>query len=149
LIVRRLHSGIPRFRIGLGVALMSALAATGCGSSGPTMGRVSGTVTYKGKPIDKGTVTFISTDGERPNATGSINDGSYTLQTTEPGDGAVAGEYKIAVSDIDSSLGNTELPGMPHKAPKSALPKKYMNADTSGLTAKVEAGSNTKDLPLD
>ncbi|MEJ7638585.1 MAG: hypothetical protein WKF75_11580 [Singulisphaera sp.] len=68
---------------------------------GPPMGRVSGTVTFQGKPLEKGTVTFISTDSQRPNATGTIQAGSYTLQTTEPGDGAVVGDYKIAVSDID------------------------------------------------
>ncbi len=99
--MRRLHAAALRYRVGHVVALLSALAAVGCGSSGPTMGRVSGTVTYKGKPLEKGTVTFLSTDGERPNATGPIQAGSYTLQTTEPGDGAVVGEYKIAVSDID------------------------------------------------
>jgi len=132
----------------LGVALMCALAATGCGSSGPTMGRVSGTVTYQGKPIEKGTVTFISTDGERPNATGPIEGGSYTLQTSEPGDGAVVGEYKIAVSDIDPNAYITALPGAPAKKPKSGLPKQYLNADTSGMTFKVESGSQTKDIEL-
>jgi len=127
---------------------MSALAATGCGSGGPTMGRVSGTVTFQGKPVEKGTVTFISTDGERPNATGDIKGGSYTLQTTEPGDGAVVGDYKVIISDIDPNIANTELPGMKVKTPKSALPKKYHNADTSGLTVKVESGSQTKDFEL-
>jgi len=112
------------------------------------MGRVSGTVTYNGKPLEKGTVTFFSTDGERPNAIGTIQGGSYTLQTTEPGDGAVVGEYKIAVNDIDSDALNTALPGAPTKKPKSALPKQYLNADTSGLTYKVEAGSQTKDIEL-
>ncbi len=146
--MRRFHAAALRHRIAFGVALMSALAATGCGSSGPTMGRVSGTVTYRGKPLEKGTVTFISTDGERPNAIGSIAAGSYTLQTAETGDGAVVGEYKIAVSDINPEAYNTELPGVPAKVPKSAIPKKYLNADTSGLTFKVESGSQTKDVEL-
>jgi hypothetical protein len=146
--VKRLHAGAPQLRVGLAVALMSALAATGCGSGGPVMGRVSGTVTYQGKPIEKGTVTFISTDSERPNATGDINGGSYTIQTTEPGDGAVVGDYKVVISDIDPNLANTALPGAPVKKAKSALPKKYLNADTSELTVKVESGSQTKDFDL-
>jgi len=113
------------------------------------MGRVSGTVTHQGKPIEKGTITFLSTDGERPNATGAITAGSYTLQTAEPGDGAVVGEYKIAVSDIDPDVYNTELPGVPIKKPKSAVPKKYLNADSSGLSFKVEPGSQTKNIELE
>jgi len=135
--------------MGLGVALLSALSAPGCGSSGPVMGRVSGNVTFRGKPLEKGTVTFIATDGERPNATGTIQDGYYALQTTEPGDGAVVGEYKVAVSDIDPDKFNSALPGAPAKPPRSGLPKKYLNADNSGLTFKVEPGSQTKDLALE
>jgi len=128
---------------------MSALVATGCGSSGPVMGRVSGEITYKGKPIEKGTITFISTDGVRPNATGMIDSGTYAMTTTEPGDGVVVGEYKIAFSDINPEDYNTPLPGAPRKAPKPGLPKKYLNADTSGLTFKVEPGSQTKNFELE
>lgn len=129
-------------------ALLACLALVGCGSGGPAMGRVSGTVTYQGKPIPKGTVTFIPTDGTRPSATGTINDGAYTLQTTEPGDGAVVGGYKVAISDIDPAVLNTAVPGMPVQAPKSLIPKKYGDANTSGLTAEVQSGSQTRDFPL-
>jgi len=113
------------------------------------MGRVSGKVTADGKPLDAGTVTFIATDNQRPNATGAIQPGgSYSLQTTEPGDGAVVGDYKVAVTDVDSKTYNTPLPGMPVEKPKSAIPKKYQDASSSGLTAKVERGSNTRDFEL-
>src|SRR5262249_7052952 len=101
------------------------------------------------KRLDAGTVTFVATDGKNPNATGSIQPGgSYTLQTSEPGDGAVVGEYKVAITDVDPNAFNTSLPGAPTKAPKSALPKTYQDANTSGLTFKVESGSNRKDFEL-
>jgi hypothetical protein len=113
------------------------------------MGRVSGKVTADGKPLEAGTVTFISTDGNRPNATGAIaSGGSYTLQTVEPGDGAVVGDYKVAISDVDAAALNTALPGAPVTAPKSAIPKMYQDANSSGLTAKVERGSNTHNFDL-
>lgn len=131
-----------------GPALLFCLALAGCGSGGPVMGRVSGTVTYQGKPLPKGTVTFIPTDSTRPSATGTINNGAYTLQTTEPGDGAVVGGYKVAVSDVDSEVMNTPVPGMPVEAPKSAIPKKYGDANASGLTAEVQSGSQTKNFDL-
>jgi len=113
------------------------------------MGRVSGKVTADGKPLEAGTVTFISTDGQRPNATGAIKSaGSYTLQTVEPGDGAVVGEYKVAITDVDSAALNTALPGAPVIPPKSAIPKTYQDAGSSGLSAKVERGSNTHNFDL-
>ncbi|WZO98714.1 hypothetical protein EP7_000302 [Isosphaeraceae bacterium EP7] len=146
----RLHPPSLSPRITLGLGLLFGTLAAGCGSDGPTMGRVSGTVTViDGEPLSKGTVTFIATDTTRPNATGTIGDGGYyTLQTTEPGDGAVVGDYKVAISDVDSTQLNTALPGMPVKVPKSAIAKTYSDPDKSGLTATVEAGSNTKNFEV-
>ncbi|MGE3819977.1 MAG: hypothetical protein AB7I30_11105 [Isosphaeraceae bacterium] len=136
---------------GLALPLFLALTflATGCGQSGPVMGRVSGTVTYKGQPLTKGNVSFVSTEPSRPNASGAItSDGSFTLQTREPGDGAEVGEYKIAVTDIDPDSYNTALPGEAPKVPKSEIPAKYADANTSGLTHSVTTGSNTVTLEL-
>ena len=134
---------------GLASRWLFGVFATGCGSGGPTMGRVSGTVKVDGQPLTKGTVTFIATDGKNPNATGAIDSGGrYTLQTTEPGDGAVVGSYKVAISDADSNALNTAMPGMPAPVQKSAIAKIYLDGNTSGLTATVESGSNTKDFDL-
>jgi hypothetical protein len=129
------------------VASLCVLASA-CGQSGPAMGRVSGTVTYQGKPVTAGTVSFISTDTTRPNANGKIGaDGSYTLQTTEPGDGAQVGDYKIVVSGKNPDELNNPLPGAPIKV-KSALPSKYENPDTSELKATVAPGSQTIPIEL-
>jgi hypothetical protein len=147
--MHRIHAATHAQRIGLGLALLLGLFSTGCGSGGPAMGRVSGTVKIDGEPLTKGTVTFVATDGKNPNATGTIGPGgSYTLQTTEPGDGAVVGSYKVAISDVDANALNTEMPGMPPPVAKSAVPKMYLDANSSGLTATVEAGSNTKNFEL-
>lgn len=130
-------------------SLLAAYAlAGGCGSGGPEMGRVSGKVTFNGNPIEKGTITFIATDGVRPNATSNIFDGAYALQTVEPGDGAVVGAYNIAISDIDAEIYNTPLPGMPVKPPKTAFPKKYLDSSASGLTYTVEPGWQSKDFDI-
>lgn len=137
-------------QVGLFVAAIAGLLTTGCGSDGPTMGRVSGTVNYQGKPLSTGTVTFVATNGTNPNATGTIqSDGSYSLQTTEPDDGAVVGDYKVAITDVDSAVYNTPMPGMPPEVPKSAIPNKYSDSNSSGLTATVEAGRNTKNFDLE
>ena len=70
------------------------------------------------------------------------------MTTTEPGDGVVVGEYKVAFSDINPEDYNTELPVL-SEVPKPGLPNKYLNADTSGLTFKVEPGSQTKNFELE
>ena len=60
------------------------------GCSGGT-GDVSGTVTFNGKPLQGGTVTFASADGG-PNYTGIIKeDGTYTVS------GVRSGPYKVCV----------------------------------------------------
>src|SRR4051794_9371353 len=87
--------GRPRRGPLLAIALLS-LSPLACGSSG--LSSVSGKVTYQGKPVPLGTITFIpNTPGAR-NATGVIgSDGSYRLQTENPGDGAAPGDYKVTI----------------------------------------------------
>lgn len=143
-----LHAGPRIAPAALAAAILACVAAApGCGESGPTMGRVAGKVTYNGKPVPKGTISFQSTAPGGRNATGAIaEDGSYTLQTENPGDGAIVGDYKVAVTARDDVI----LDYIPKKAPppKRLTPEKYENPETSGLTAKVEPGSNTRDFPL-
>ncbi|WP_435018891.1 hypothetical protein TA3x_000880 [Tundrisphaera sp. TA3] len=125
----------------------ATLAAFACGSSGPEMARVSGKVTYKGNPVPKGTVTFLPASPEGRNATAEIQpDGSYTLQTQDPGDGAMLGDYAVTVYSHDEPV----LDYVPTKpVPKKILtPQKYEKPDTSGLKAKVVSGSNTFDFEL-
>ncbi len=132
----------------VGSGLLIAGSLTGCGPGGPEMARVSGTVSYQGEPLSKGSISFVSTEPGRPNASGPIVDGSYTLQTREPNDGAELGEYKIAITDIDPDAANTALPGEPIEL-VSTLPEKYQNPDQSGLTRTVESGRNTFDFNLE
>ncbi|WP_165072872.1 hypothetical protein [Paludisphaera rhizosphaerae] len=146
--MNRIPPRLRRAPATLAVALsLCAAGATGCGSSGPEMGRVYGTVTLNGKPVTKGTVSFVTTSPEGRNATGTISeDGSYTLQTENPGDGALLGDYKVGLVSREDVL----LDYIPKKPipPKRLIPEKYENPNTSGLTAKVESGSNTKDFAL-
>jgi len=112
------------------------------------MGHVSGKVTYQGKPVTKGSVSFVSTDPQRPNANGPIGpDGAYTLQTIEPGDGARVGDYLVSISGKAPEDFNNPLPGVPVKV-QSGLPAKYEKTDTSELKATVQAGSNSIDFDL-
>lgn len=101
------------------------------------MAEVTGKVTYKGKPIPEGTIMFVPQSGFA--AAGTINaDGTYRLISGKPGDGAVIGRHKIAV-----------IPPFQPQAGYPSFPKKYQDAETSGLVAEVgKDGPNTFDFEL-
>ncbi len=117
---------------------MHMASGAGCGPTDPDEANilpVSGKVTYKGKPVPKGTITFHS-DGGRM-ATGEIQeDGSYSLTTARSGDGAVAGHHRVSImaTEGDPSL----MPSSPgYVRPKNLVPTKYNQPDQSGLEANV------------
>jgi hypothetical protein len=111
------------------------------------MAAVSGKVTYQGKPVPKGTITFLTDDPKGRNATGEIGpDGSYTLQTEEPRDGAQLGEYRVTIFAHDEPILDYTPPRpIP---PKLLVPSQYENPDTSGLKKTVVRGSNVFDFDL-
>jgi hypothetical protein len=138
---------MPIERGRLVLAALALLALLGCGRSGPEMARVTGKVTYQGKPVPKGTIAFIAVDSHARNATGAIApDGTYRLQTEEPNDGAQLGEYRVTVSARDDVVLDY-IPPVPVK-PKMLAPAKYENPETSGLKATVVRGSNVFDFDL-
>lgn len=84
--------------------LLLALGVIGCGGTAdkpPAFANVSGTVTYNGKPIDKGTITF-ATDG-RPPTVADIVDGKYTGQ-------AMVGKNKVSISAFRKAAKAREMP---------------------------------------
>src|SRR5262249_20719765 len=120
--------------------------------------RVSGKVTYRGEPVTKGSVTFTPMDqGSGRTATGELqSDGSYTLTTATPGDGALPGKYRVSISavEIDRSVTKGKPGGMYRvdvlaKAPrKDLVPPKYGDPNTSTLAAEVKAEPNTFHFDL-
>jgi hypothetical protein len=143
------------------VALLGMLSPFGCGYDDGIGKRfpVSGKVTYKGQPLKTGTVNFFPEDTKtaRP-AVGEIQeDGSYRLTTQTPGDGAMGGKYKVAISayDVDKSkMGSPPQGGVPDQVAvaqaqrKSLIPIRYSGTDESGLTATVGPNSTTFNFDL-
>src|SRR5437660_8482687 len=84
-------------------ALALAIGVVGCGGKGdpPAYANVSGTVTYNGKPLDKGQITF-STDG-RPPTMMDIVDGKFTGQ-------AMIGSNKVQVAAFRKSTTERKIP---------------------------------------
>jgi hypothetical protein len=124
-----------------------AMTPLACGQSGPEMASVSGKVTYNGKPVPKGTISFVPVTQGGRNAVGEIGpDGSYKLQTEQPGDGAQLGDYKVTVSAHDEEV-LQYIPKTPVK-PKLLAPAKYENPNTTDLKATVKRGSNPYSFDL-
>ncbi|RUL87509.1 hypothetical protein [Tautonia sociabilis] len=132
------------------------LLAAGCGDGTglPKRYPVSGTVTYKGEPVKTGTIQFTPEDLNNGRAaSGVITDGSYYLTTAVDGDGALPGNYKVAIIaqdvDLEKALAGVEG-GSPkqddiakaYAEAKDLVPSKYSLPDTSGLTYTVKEGSN-------
>jgi hypothetical protein len=125
-------------------------AAPGCGEEieRPETFPVQGRVTYQGKPVPRGTITFQSDDGQA--AVGEIQpDGSYRLSTFEEGDGAVLGHHKVYIIADTSDPGMIPGSSPGYTPPKDLIPKKYNRVETSGLEANVAEEAGMIDFDLD
>jgi hypothetical protein len=150
--------------VALGVTAM--VVVLGCGDDTGLARRykVSGKVTYKNEPVPHGTVNFIPVKPAPPEgraAAGEIKDGVYTLSTAGDADGALPGEYNVAIVAVDvdfsSAVSKDSRPKIHEgdvayqKAMKNAkklIPDKYTMSETSGLHATVTTGSNNIDFTL-
>lgn len=124
----------------------------GCGggaSDAPATIPVSGTIKYKGEPVKQGTINFAPVDQKKSRAAqATINEnGSFE---TRPEKGLMVGEYQVSVLSHTKPL--HEIP--PAELSKLgdsiyAVPKKYSEFKTSGLTVKIEQGDSSKELNFD
>jgi hypothetical protein len=136
-----------RFRVGVFfiVVALLLLPLIGCGERRAGTAIVRGTVTLNGKAVPNGTVNFIPEMG--PSATGEIQpDGSYTLTTYKPGDGAVLGTHKVVIVAMADNAGM--LPEARSPTPPPIVPVKYTSPATTDLTAQVEDKENTINFDL-
>lgn len=131
--------------------LVWVMIVSGCGSTGPELADVKGTVTLDGRPLHGATITFRP-QGEKGTASygGTNKDGVYTLMFTRDKNGAMPGEYFVDVETqkpSKSELADNKAQGLPEPPPFVPIPKKYRGAEQ--LKATVKSGSNTIDFPLD
>jgi len=135
--------------ISLGLAL---LVCAGCSKAdkGPKTVPVSGTVQYKGQPVEGATVTLIPNIPTVRSASGVTDaEGKFSVVTyvgpaSQP-QGAMPGDYivlisKMQVPEIPMGLSPQEEQAAFAKAgkPKSLLPKAYQSPTTSKFKVKVE-----------
>ncbi len=128
--------GIPLLAVGLPFL-------TACAKPIPPVGEVSGKVTFHGKPVAEGTVSFLNTEAGT-GGEGVLKDGGYTLTTPLP-----PGEYKVTVMPLvvrqqDGGKG----PDVGIDKPAPDIPGKYHTIGTTNLTATVKEGKNELNFDL-
>jgi hypothetical protein len=146
--------------------MTAVVVVLGCGDDSGLARRykVTGKVTYKGEPVPHGTVNLIPTKPPPPEgrpATGTIKDGFYTLATVGNEDGALPGEYNVAIVAVDVDMASAVSkdsrpkvhPGdkayqQAQKNAKKLIPDKYTVSETSGLHATVTSGTNNINFDL-
>jgi hypothetical protein len=150
-------------RLLLGLACLTGALLGGCG--GPRVAKVSGRVTYAGRPVSGGKVLFYPEAGRM--ALGEIGpDGRYTLTTFQPGDGALIGGHRVAIEATRVGPGSYQAPkNLAEEKERSRgagpggkvlvagkvdwlVPEKYARPELSGLTATVRGGRNDIDFDL-
>jgi hypothetical protein len=134
-----------------GVALaLTVLSGCGGGSSGVA---VSGKVTFNGKPVKEGSISFIPVEGTNgPTAGTSISDGSFSIGREG---GPVPGKYRVEINSYEDIRPATdkELAGAlfgrsaesfkdapKQMARKNVVPPRYN--ETSELTATIPTAAS-------
>lgn len=122
---------------------LCCLLLAGCGGSGPELGKVKGTVTLGGQPLEEAEVTFQPTaKGTAPSAGTTDADGRYELMYTFDTKGAVPGEHIVTITTGGTFLDDE---GIEVERPER-VPAKY-NTQTV-LRETVKPGSNTINFEL-
>lgn len=139
---------------------MGLAAGVACGCSGgikrPPLGKVKGTITYKGEPVSGAVVNFIM-DGAPRVATGTTDSsGNFTLSSYNTDDGAVIGTHKVTIAKADASVekyakyspADLATKGPPPITGKGAIPAIYADVKTTPLKNTVDPGVNEINIEL-
>ncbi len=124
------------------LSFIGCLLLMGCGGgpTGPTLHKVSGSVTFDGAPVEDGRIEFRRAEGDKRAYSGEIKGGSYSLQCE-------AGKVTVAITAsriIPGKFDTSNPDDPPQPVGEMYIPAKYNEKST--LTAEVKAGSN--DIPF-
>lgn len=112
------------------VPFVLVVLMAGC-QHGEPAATVTGTITYKGKPVEHGQIMFHPQAGNAPSTTGEITNGTYTAK-------AKPGSMRVEIQAF-KELSRTGT-GQPLIPP---------NAQGNFRTVEVKEGSQTLDFALE
>jgi hypothetical protein len=138
-----------------------AIVTVGCGtktSDDAVLGRpkvipTSIKVARNGEPVEGATVTLRAVDANRGAFCRTNSRGVCQLTTFQEGDGAVAGEYRVAIRKVDvvttPNPTDYDPEGVKVVEERHLIPRRYETFGTSELTVTVtEDGENEFELDL-
>ncbi len=138
-----------------GLVVGTMLVTSGCwgSTSGPELIEVEGVVTLDGQPLPNATVRFVpvthpgKVEYTRPAVGRTDEDGEYFLEYSLSREGALPGEYTVAISTFRDPGEDEEglpVPGKPERVPDTYNLKSTLVADVS-----AEGGPYNFDLKSD
>jgi hypothetical protein len=131
--------------------LLTLMTVVGCGGGKST---VSGTVTFNGKPVEYGTISFQPTAGTGQVFAAEIHDGAYSAENAQPGerkveihglkkfDSPASQEDAMRAADTAKKAGNVG-------ANELVNPTDYIPADAEGNFKVIEIGSGDQTINFD
>lgn len=154
--MRQRQARIPWARFAAISVTAVGLLIAGCGDGRLATYPVTGTVLVDGQPAPKAILVFCPVEDQNTEALMRLRpagetgpDGRYQLTTYKANDGAPAGQYQVMVRWEAASWEGTEAARPARgKRPPDRLRGRYMNPQTSGLAATVEARA-TEILPFE
>jgi hypothetical protein len=129
-------------RLGVAIFFLITFTASGCGSKA---GKVNGTVTFDGRPLPAGQITFKGTD---KSVTANIVDGKYTIEAPlGPCKVGVQTDYLLG-SGVSANVGPSDRPDFSQVPAdkRREVEEKYREegADVAGKS-KEDAAKRRKD----
>lgn len=129
-------------RSGAAVAFAAAIAlVVGCAGDADKFGEVSGTVTYDGKLVEEGAITFHPANG--PTVGDAIKGGKYTAKKVPIGTSKVTIDAAKVIGK-KKAYDSPDSPEVPITEPY--IPAKYNQK--SELSLDVKPGMQAKDFDL-
>lgn len=130
------------------VMAVAVLASAGGCKRNPRVVPVKGKVLYNGQPLPFGSVMFQPDKGQ-PAVGDLTSDGTFTLSSYGPNDGAVPGKHSVSVSCYEGQRPGKAGGG--DSLGKLMIPLKYTRFGSSGLTAEVKdaAGEQAQEIVLE
>ncbi len=118
--------------------------AVGCGPSGPATSEISGKVSYGGKPIEDGDITFQPDEGSKGfTSSGKILNGDYKLSGET---GLVPGTYIVKINALRESKVVGGGPDMPPETVGMVRKEQYLPAkfNTKSTIEKLQVEEGKK-----
>jgi len=145
----------------LGVVL---LPLAGCGDGGPSLVKVTGTITVNGKPFPGALVEFMPATSNAVSTLGTDTtgpEGNYMVRSASGRTGLAPGKYTVKVSKAPTTVAPTgeedapnpkNDPGQQLAESTAAGPRKKasdpLQSATGSFPAEVSAGNNVLDFDV-